>query len=127
MKKIELKDVLHMYVGSKAIFLKSGRIITVFAYDCKLGWHSGVGWYSPEIYNFKLLLRPLSSLTDDEKIELYNLFNNDKSITAATKVCYMSDCIELMAFTPAQTLYLLKLSIDLFGLLDSLQAEKLEL
>jgi len=127
MKKIELKDVLHLYVGSKSVFLKSGRIITVRAYHIVHGWFDGVEWYSPAIWNYRLLLRPISSLTDAEKCELYAMSNDGVKDESVKWMCFCTGkLIEAGRYSPAQFIYLLSLSIDMFDLITSGQAEKIE-
>ena len=119
---IKVNEVAHLYPQCK-IWVKSHK-------DGSSGFidHKELKYYAD--FDIKLHLRPLSSLTDAEKCELYDVAcatDEDRDITDKLKIYYSGKDIRLNAFTPAQTLYLLKLSVDLFGLLDSLQAEKLEL
>lgn len=129
MKKIELKDVLHLYVGSKMVFFldKKNVEVEIRAYHGKLGLFHAGNWYAPDTWKFKPLLRPISSLTDAEKCELYRIANDWDSMSTELERVYDTDqSIMAGVFTPAQFIYLLSLSIDMFGLLDSKQAEILQ-
>lgn len=67
-----------------------------------------------------LILRSLSSLTDDEKVGWYDVMRPTNRYNEKNKIKVISEYIKHDAthFTPAEFTYLLSLHIDLFQLAD---------
>ena len=124
-KKIE--DYLHYYIGCFAIYAGHGKeeIITI------TGINTATENYSPKIYfDFyehdgsdsdgiywlkKLILRPLSSMTEDEFNELEKQIGfSDDTIFDENTWRYFDGTL-----LPEQFHYLLSKGFDLFGLIES--------
>ena len=112
MKK-ELKDYVHLYIGCKMIFEKSGRISTLCGVqpdldsgrDC-LRLHDGRDWHSHDYFPYKLILRPLELMTKEEEDYMKGNF------------CYKGQGVTEY-YTPKGMLYLLSRGFDLFGLIKA--------
>ena len=107
----ELNDYLYLHIGCQMILEKSGRISTLYGVkpdwegerDC-LSLHDGRSWYLHEFYPYKLILRELVDMNDDERLYM------------AGKFCYKGQGIT-EHYTPEGMRYLLRRGFDLFGLI----------
>lgn len=113
--KIELKDVLHLYIGAKATIKTELGEEDIYINSVVLA-----------CWNIKPHLRPLSSLTDSEKVELMKFtLNIDEKDKDSIKyiIIWATQDIAANKFTPSQFIYLTKdLHIDLFDLITTNQA-----
>jgi hypothetical protein len=124
MKKID--QYLHLYIGCEVLAYCEQQ-----AEKCK-GYLTGIhGEYGPEVQfiignhaeeepeypgaeNTKLVLRRLSSMTEEEKIKLYGM-----GFTHNSRGLQIEHPKKWPTFKPVQFQYLLSIGIDLFGLIDS--------
>lgn len=143
----KLQDFLHLYLSGNAQVEYDGRIGNIFTYYHPAGkFNTDQVWIcsleedgNPEmscsapVDKVKLLLRPLSSMTEEEITELFLL----KGMTKPDKVTrteikdrflqieyihsgvYGSDYQHIITMYPDQFAYLLSKSFDLFGLIDA--------
>lgn len=116
MEKID--QYLPLYLGQK-VKITDGRIVTLTGvytkavpyYDCNIVqvYHDDqINWLESD--EVKLILRPISSMTEEEKLELYGMgftCNNGMQILHPT---------EWNAFKPTQFQWLLSKGFDIFGL-----------
>lgn len=113
MEKSELKDVLHLYIGC---YIKS-ELMGVqhkFTDFNKSTIHHFI------IGNFKLILRPLSDMTEEETKEYETLFGCNPHESDE----WYCEIIMQDIGKPKVWLWLLKRGFDLFGLIESGQAIK---
>lgn len=123
MKKIEA--VLHYYKGAK------------YRYKNEFGTYSGiVGDYhterNSEYASFKLILRPITSLTDDEKVKWYGVINNmpitenfvegDRRWALGVINGTIKQFDQTAHLCAKSFHYLLSIGIDLFNLIETNQA-----
>lgn len=103
----DIKDYLHLYLGCEVVTLEENYNFPDLKLDCVSGLHCKLGSESRNLYwkvwpnQFKLLLRPLSDISDEERVEYKK-----------TKKYYSQDC-------PESFRYLLSKGFDLFGLIEA--------
>ena len=115
MKK-ELKDYLHLYLPFEFLFLGFEYKVTGFK-DCGHFyqiWHEH-GFFDVHKTEFKLPLRKLSDMTDEELKNLRSERGNLKGVERAD----MNYIIRLNTWSPEDVRYLLSRHFDLFGLISS--------
>lgn len=107
-----LNDYLHLYTGCKVeyefttindkIELRTGRVWGIVGSYCHI--ETNYGFAVKKIVEVKPILKRTTNMTDPEiKAMPFKKYPN----------------FEKMVFTPEQTIYLLKLGFDLFGLIDA--------
>lgn len=123
MKK-ELKDYLPCFIGCEAMYGGYGdpeRKVVILGVSLKDGvqfqfWDNGEVDIDPSFDWFKLLLRPLSDMTEEEAIECGNLdydFSGEPDLNKWT----WKDFDTLNSSSQFQ--YLLSKHFDLFGLIEA--------
>ena len=121
---MELKEVLHLYIGCDCLadnikFKLHGVEYTdtgTLAYDGTMINEIHQCWWV-ENCDFKPILRPLSDMTEEEYeyvLSNFNLVSRGQTV--------QQFIIAWRAFTPECTLYLLSRHFDLFSLIESGQA-----
>jgi len=123
--KILLKDVLHLYVGAKGEAIRETQIVPEASVSAGSLFFVTGGFLQAvstgDLYdNFILHLRDIDSLTDDEIAKLFMVVKSP----AAIKICKAN--LANGVFTAIGVKELLKLGVDLFGLIESGQAKKIE-
>lgn len=114
--KTELSELIHLYLGCEC--LDASNVI----YTLKPS-HLPSNWQTCD-HPHKLILRPLSSMTDEEARIIWNLYDGSPAIT--NPKCALTDHTFHANFTPKEwfsiTQHLFKLGFDLFDLIPSGQA-----
>jgi len=116
----ELKDYLHLYLGCDLVSVATGKVVGRMEGIVAGNAHfrvSGI-WYSGPITNYKLALRHLSDMTEEEKrmvgFEAYQVLRKDdfgSNVIPSKVVGFM--------WAAKQTSYLLSKHFDLFGLIEA--------
>lgn len=132
--KIELKDVIHLYIGQKAKVFQNDveqpyrdNTITGIAYN-RVGVlyvsinYSGVS----TLYNdIKLILRPLSDITNDECIRLSKVqyeAKNDRNHLILGRGIVNEIMNDTWGGSHKTFMYFIENGFDIFGLIESNQA-----
>jgi hypothetical protein len=105
----KIQDYLHLYIGQYAIhYAEFGeQRIYISGFNVQTGMISNIaGEETLKISEVKLILRPLSSMTEEERREL---------VMQSVLPCEDRDVLE----DALRTKYLLSKSFDLFGLIES--------
>lgn len=116
----ELKDYLHLYLGCECMYggYGSERIVRVIGVSLKDGIqfqfqdNGEVDTDAADMY-FKPILRPLSDITEKEKIECVLLFDDQFILGQDGKYAWRA------TFFPSMFKYLLSKYFDLFGLIEA--------
>lgn len=119
-----LKDYAHLYLGCKAIITNDDgeeeKRFLLNAYN--------LNYYRDYLSDIKLILRPLDSMTEEEKVEIAHILGSVDHLSVDAKIAQVT---ELMArFYNMQTnipavkwmhacRYFCSIGLDLFGLKDS--------
>lgn len=103
----DIKDYLHLYLGSETNY---GELLAVDYYNNVVGVLVDGKPEAGDLKQIKLILRPLSDMTDDE------MFNNVEPMTYGLKSLRG---IELHLQAAELTRYLLSKHFDIFGLIDA--------
>lgn len=122
MKK-ELKDYVHLYLGcdintgGQIERLKSvdenGNIETLFRGHL-------INYYNINDYECKLILRPLSSLSNEEAANIGILPKKEwYESTQEERIKWLYDNKDKEIYSPKDFMYLLSIGIDLFNLIES--------
>ncbi len=129
MKK-ELKDYLHLYLGCKVEYGYDGtkKIGKLVGKDDSAGWQvDKLRVLAPYQYVrdelIKPILRPLSDMTEDEKVVMHDTLwitkEEDKHYSVSHKCTYWHLKCCGREKEPEVFLYLLSKHFDLFGLIDA--------
>lgn len=107
--KTDIREVLHFYLGCESYWAEDGMKST---YSRKIDYDmlKEADWIKP-------LLRPLSSMTEEEFNEMY--FKMPGGVEIESRATVEPKRFDI---TPHQVKYLLSKGFDLFGLIDSSQA-----
>jgi len=121
---MKFKDVAHLYLGCRIMY--EGEISTLesFASSGLVGDgnrdESGEGWY--DISEIKPILRPLSSITEDEanhiNHEIFGGLGNFFSEAVKSNEKYVID----WRISSEVVLFLIKQGFDIFGLIEADEA-----
>jgi len=105
MKKTQAAEVVHLYLGCKLLY-KDSESVADFIYCDQ--------FTKDRMSNFKLILRPLSSMTNEEDKECHNIMLGEfeEKVQKQSIVHYEAEKIK----------YLLSKGFDLFGLIEGGQA-----
>ena len=109
-----LKDYLHLYLGCNVFIDSPNAAFNKDILDCDL---------LERLYNdlpielYKLIIRPLSSMTTEEAAECWKLTNTDREVEGWQVVDYFRR--EENFYEPKTFHYLLSKHFDLFGLIDN--------
>lgn len=118
--EIELKDVIHFYIGQKANVYQNGieqltndKTITGVGYNTVGVLYVSINYsgYSTLYNDIKPILRPLSDMTEKEKDE-FSEYQIEK----------FGEDFHNEMYDISQFLFLLKQGFDIFGLIESHQA-----
>jgi len=122
----DINDYLYLYFGCEAEVLgkSNGRLVGLNQ-DIAICWHPDYGAGSTLAINIKLLLRPLSDMTEEEKKEIsfdaYKVMRKEQNPTA-------NGTERAVTWAAKQTAYLLKQGFDLFNLIpEGLAIDKTKL
>jgi hypothetical protein len=114
---MELKDYLHLYLGCQMQANKSGDIYTLAAVFTNGTIQLAESSYKDDFFDFKPILRQLSGMTDEEKqkavIEIYGGGSHWNDVNNAV-IEFDNEATSNVAFF----YYLLRIHIDLFGLIE---------
>lgn len=120
---MEIKDFLHLYLGCEVLYNDGVYYLeSVQHYSLKYGQRRGCfimidaddcHWVRPK--DIKPILRPLSSMTEEEMNECW--FNMEGAVEIRCE--YKDGGVKKFDATPAQVVYLLSKGFDLFGLIDA--------
>lgn len=112
----DIKYYLHLYIGCQAEFTSLGggkNIMKLTGHDCDYQ-HADSKWYP------KPILRPLSDMTEEEKMEYKAKFNGMDSTNILPEIrAGRLINFHLNSKSPYEVIYLLSKGFDLFGLIES--------
>lgn len=124
---IELKDYLHYYLNCRVKVANEryidggyiGTILGVTETQLLVDTGSSDGW--EDIKYCAPILRPLSDITDEEKIEMFDAECSDVSriTTIKKKIKFVDEWLLSQRFGSASFHYLLKQGFDLFSLIEN--------
>lgn len=112
MPKKDRKDYLHLYLGCDIRNNITGTIVKLNS-----GWLHELRSNSYELNDWKLILRPLSDMTEEEAKDCHNLTTIQKSIDGKDVIGYYRENEPFLE--PIQFAFLLSKHFDLFGLIDA--------
>lgn len=124
--KYELKDIIHLYLGCEVFVTNINKVGRLYSStlnnDIEITFEDQKGWYITDLEEtrIKLLLRPLSSMTEEEALCIYRLTNTEDVEAKATDV--LSYYKRAFRFEPEEFLELIKMDFDLFELIKQGQA-----
>ena len=123
----ELKDYLPYYLGCEVQYLMNGKgILSEISLDSKYGVLVSVKLNGSNkhrqtvLSNIKLILRPLSSLSNDEAANIGILPKKEwHEQTQEEQIKWLVNNKDNAIYSPKDFLYLLSNSFDLFGLIEA--------